>query len=158
MELENMIDSQTKVFDFIASNFYDYNISDQELLKNNDSIFSYKFNKALSWPPKDYTIFGLKINDQYAYQINDKFCLYLLMDVDKSSLDVVINRLGTPSNITLEDYEMGDFDFLVWHKEGIDLTIKKDRMGILREPDKLKINLLISNMDYREIFSTEKIF
>lgn len=159
MELENIIDSQDKVVDFIASNFFDHTISGQELAINNHSMFSYKFNRALALPFIDYTLFGLNINNQYAYQIsNDKFCLYLLMDVNKDSLDIVVNKLGTPSNITFEDYEMGDFDFLVWHKKGIDLTIIKDRMAIMREPEKLKINLLITNMDYREIINTEKIF
>lgn len=159
MEVENIIDSQDKVVNFIASNFFDHTVSSQELVTNNHSMYSYKFNKVLSLSFIDYTLFGLNINDQYAYQINnDKFCLYLLMDLNKDSLDVVVNKLGNPSNITIEDYEMGDFDFLVWHKEGIDLTIVKDRMGIMREPDKLKINLLITNMDYKEIINTEKIF
>ncbi|SFF07408.1 hypothetical protein SAMN05518672_11576 [Chitinophaga sp. CF118] len=159
MELENIIDSQDKMVNFISTNFFDHNISNQELAINNHSMFSYKFNRALTLPFIDYTLFGLKINDQFAYQINnDKFCLYLLMDIDKDALDIVVNRLGHPANVTSEDYETGDFDFLAWHKKGIDLTIMKDRMSTMREPEKLKINLLITNMDYRDLISTEKIF
>lgn len=159
MDLDKTITNPKSILDLIASEFFEYEISDIEKLENGHPLFSYQVNKAALQNGKRYTLFGKPVNNLYAYTRDENsFCLYIAMKIDKVSLDNIIEHFGFPENIEKGDYETGDFDFLAWHWMNLEALLTKDRTGIIQEFGIINAILLITNMKYSESFSSERIF
>lgn len=159
MELDKIITKESTLPGFIDENLSDFSMSKMEKLKVRYPLIFNKVNKKLVEPGKACMLFGIPINDIYAFRMGgESFCLYLLLDIDAGRLGHIVDSLGMPQNVTAEDYEARDFDFLAWHPPGIDILLYEYRWGAVQEPGKAKSIIEVTNMRPNDILCTEPIF
>lgn len=126
-EISKMILSTEQLSKFIINKFKHFKATKSELLKENHPLVSQRFNMILNDTTTNYTLTGLPVRTLYAYLKNDKrIALYVLMDVDYQQTKNLIDLFGMPWNITLEDYEIGDFEMLLWDKNLFEVSMLHD--------------------------------
>ncbi|QEH41019.1 hypothetical protein [Chitinophaga sp. XS-30] len=158
MELDKIITKESTVPGFIDENFSDFAMSKMEKQKTRHPLILNKVNRKLVQPGKAYMLFGNPINDIYAFRKDERsFCLYLFLSIDAGSLGHIVDGFGMPQNVTAEDYETRDFDFLAWHPPGIDILLYEYRWGAVQEPGKTKSIIEVTNMHHDDLLCTERI-
>ncbi|HVI46715.1 MAG TPA: hypothetical protein VM802_17685 [Chitinophaga sp.] len=158
MNLDKILNDGATVRAFVDSELINYNVSINEKIETNHPLLLYNFNK-IQPEKKVYTIFNLPVDKVLAYKKDsEQFCLFLLMEFNKDSLNVFAERLGYAHNVTTDDYKAGDFDFLAWHWKDMEAFILPDRVSMGKYPGTNRVIVQVTNMDLKEVLSSEKIF
>lgn len=160
MDIGNILFNITEIKSFIKSKFRNATFDRQELLLNSHSLCSSEFNLEFTEDIKSYTLFNLPVLDLYAYQETaDDVCLYVLMDMDKVEFFSFVEHAGQPENVLPEDIVSGDFDFLAWHRPGMDITMMKDHFQRSETVGHFSVIITVTNIkqstllaDLRDLF------
>jgi hypothetical protein len=132
---------------FIQENSVNFTLAEDVDL--NEMPFSiYKVNREIRKPSVQYALYGIPLHEIYAYvDSNAQFCLYAVMSLEKG-FNPLTDMIGMPENVTQEDFEALDFDFLFWElKKEIKITIFPYRSS--KWPRTCLIHIM--TMDFKDI-------
>jgi hypothetical protein len=117
-------------------------------------FFTYKVNREIKTQSDKYSLYGIPLHEIYAYiDSNEQFCLYAVMSLEKG-FNPLTDVIGMPENVTQEDFEALDFDFLFWElKNEITITVFPHRSS--KWPRACLIYIM--NMDFKDILR-EKVY
>lgn len=159
MSLDKIVGNKTEALKFIDSEMISYDLPLSDKIKLNHSLLLYQFNKIKVQNRTGNAIFGLPVNSVFAFQKDaENFCIYLLIELDQHDLGIIAQNIGYANNVTQDDYQNGDFDFLSWHLHDMDAIIIKDRMSSGGQPGKSSFILCLTNMKMKDIVCSEKLF
>jgi hypothetical protein len=138
-ELKNFINNKDEFITYSATKF--------DLLELNHPIDIYNFNRIVKNDKIRLKLLGIPVKELYGYVKNSEYyCLYLLINIDnREQINRFIAELGSPWNITKEDYEKGDFDMLLWQKNEL-------KISIMRNFDRYKL-LTITNLPLADLIN-----
>ncbi|MBB6111797.1 hypothetical protein HDF23_004569 [Mucilaginibacter lappiensis] len=125
IEVNNIFLKEGYLKELIKSDFISFKIDQEDALKH--TIGHYKINLRLKYPQRLYSLFNKPIMQMYGYlKNNDQFCLYILIEMDSmSDINGLIDLLGMPWNVSEKDYNLGDFDMLLWEKNKYDISLMR---------------------------------
>ncbi|MGF1922834.1 MAG: hypothetical protein ACQUHE_01545 [Bacteroidia bacterium] len=155
MELNEIVVDSNKLSKFVRENFKPLVITKLKKTELDHPLLMLNFNRALKNTDIRFTAFGLNVDDIYVY-MSDKggFCTFLLMEILPYEFDNIVEKLGFPENMPKEDYLNGDYDFLVWSRNGFDVYVNKNHAG---KDKKNKYIVQLLNMQYEEIIDMTAI-
>ncbi|ANE52071.1 hypothetical protein [Flavisolibacter tropicus] len=158
MDLNEILPKSENIQHFIDEQMLPCSYDRIELVKSSHSLSIENFNRKLK-EIRPYTLGEFLINDIYAYRPSTtSYCLYLLLDLSSRFIDSLILLFGSPFNVTMEDVEKRDFDFLHWEINDIDITLRRDHGGNYTSRTKKKVILSFTNMHLDDLLNKEKIF
>lgn len=159
MSLDKVIGNKTEALKFIESEMISYDLSLNDKINLNHALLLFQFNKIKVPNRTENAIFGLPVNGVFALKKDsENFCIYLLIELDQNDLGAIAQSIGYADNVTREDFQNGDFDFLSWHLQDMDAIILKDTMSKGGRPAKSSFILCLTNMKMKDIVSSEKLF
>jgi hypothetical protein len=160
MELQDIIKNEDSIKQFIDTAFDNIFLEKEKLLESGHSLAFEKFNKKIKINNNHLSVHLIPIVDAFAYKANDSnFALYLLINVDKEKIDMLVKGLGLPENI--EEYsaiELGQFAFLNWKFESLSFWLDKDVFANNKYKTANKCILTITNMPISDVRNDENIF
>ncbi|WP_172334051.1 hypothetical protein [Mucilaginibacter sp. SG564] len=127
-ELKDIIFNERLLTSFVKSKFIPIKNTKRALLENNHPLGSYNFNRVIRSAFTSYSLMSIPVTGLYAYLKDDnQVCLYLLIQLTGyKQVDTLIDQIGWPWNITKEDYELRDFESLLWQKQQLEITLSKN--------------------------------
>jgi hypothetical protein len=154
MDLKKLSNQPDSCIAFIYKNMQPYTFQ-----LNEDSpaqaLSFYNINRILSANSTNYSFCENPVQHIYAwFKDSTQFCLYLLTDLHAEYLDRVSKELGYPDNITREDFDNRDFDFLDWYKSR-PLNVAIFRNFERRSPKGCIV--IITNMKWDELGRKESL-
>lgn len=107
-----------------------------------------------------YTFCGIPVTELYAYKASgSSYCLYLIIDFASDSfLSTIVSNLGAPENATQEELKKGDFDFLFWPVNNLEIWLSKEGFGSYANRVNNRVTLIFTNMEFSDLLDTERIF
>jgi len=153
-ELKEIVFSEEKLSLFIKSEFIPSKNTKRALLESNHPLGTYNFNRVLKGSLKSYSLMGIPIMGLYAYvKNNNQICLYLQLSLTGyKQIDILMDEMGLPWNITKEDYELRDFEMLLWQKQHLEILLSKNfDYGSPQSENLMKI----TNMPLTELINTD---
>jgi len=159
MSLDKIAGSKTEALKFIDAEMMSYDLPLSDKINLNHPLLLYQFNRIKAQNRTENTIYGLPVNGVFALKKDsENFCIYLLIELDQNDLGTIAQSVGYADNVTREDFQNGDFDFLSWHLQDMDAIIMKDTMSIGGRPAKSNFILCLTNMKMKDIVNSEKLF
>ena len=153
-ELKDIVFNEGKLVSFIKSEFIPLKNTKRALLESNHPLGAYNFNRAPKGSLKSYSLVGIPITGLYAYvKNNNQVCLFLLLPfTGYKQVDILMDEIGWPWNITKEDYELRDFEMLLWQEQHLEILLSKNfDYGNLQGGNLMKI----TNMPLTELINTD---
>jgi hypothetical protein len=151
-ELKEIIKSFDSIKIFLNENFTDCNLTKNQLLKVNHNLYAYKFNKTLNKSDDKFTLNGLPIKYIYGLVENEKeIALYIFVDIDHTQTKLLVDLFGMPWNVLKDDYEIGDYDMLLWDDPSYEISMLHDFVTGTSRNSRL---LIISNISFKNLPNT----
>jgi hypothetical protein len=112
-----------------------------------------EFNREQDESTKSYFLIDAPVDRLYAYQTDSGLALYVLMDLDRSKADRFMAAWGLPENVeTKEEVESGDFPFLHWRFDPLDMFVTRDRFA-----QGAKWVIVITDMKYADLLNKDPL-
>ena len=157
MDLKSLVHDSNQLRAFIIDELVDCSYNRVELAINNHSLSPFNFNKCGNIKNK-YSLTGIPVNEVYGFLDDGDFAIYFLMDWNKQRLEAILSALEDPENATRDEVLNFQFQFLAWKIGNLDILITPDRFGNFKSTSNEKCILLITNLNYKDLINTEKIF
>ena len=158
MELHEIIKDKNSISTFIDQNFELIVVDRKTLIDTSHSLVFEEFNRKIKPNNKYISVYGIPVNDAYAYKKDSSFALYLLVEVDINNIEQIVKYLGLPENI--EEYteiKSGQFAFLNWKFDSLFFWLDKDIFANSKYKTSNKCILTITNMSISQIRNKEKL-
>ncbi|WEK18802.1 MAG: hypothetical protein P0Y49_18665 [Candidatus Pedobacter colombiensis] len=151
MDLSTIINDKTKAIQFINQNFTSN--EDQSPLSPFAPLFMYRINRIIKDKSISFNFYGIPSLTIDAYiKSKTEFTIYFSAKIkDMLGFNKITNQLGYPVNITVEDYDAGDFDFLNWRQDGFEIFashLHREEANIL---------FTIGNISFKELLKIDNI-
>lgn len=155
IEISNIILNDKNLKKFIEENFQYINMNKVEKIQAKHPLLLLNFNRSQKHKDNHFALFGMDINDIYIFENgHSKYCTFLIMEIPNNDFRKFVENLGYPENISKEDYENREYDFLYWNYSGFEIFINKNHSS---ENKKNYYIIQALNMPYKEIMDFSKI-
>jgi hypothetical protein len=137
---------------FIESDFKPFKLSQNELLVQKNPLSSKNMNREVKSLDKTYKLLSLPIIKINCFYKNDtEGAIFILMNINSEEILNFVNALGIPENTLKEDFEKGDYDILMWRKNGFEITIQNSFID--KYSKDIKIVTISHVINYMDLFN-----
>jgi hypothetical protein len=137
---------------FIESDFKPFKLSQYELLVQKNPLSSKNMNREVKSLDKAYKLLNLPIIKINCFYKNDnEGAIFILMNINSEEILNFVNALGIPENTLKEDFERGDYDILMWRKNGFEILIQNSFID--RYSKDIKIVTISHVINYMELYN-----
>lgn len=151
MDLSTIIKDEEKAMKFINHNF----ISNENApaLSSSHSLFMYRINRIVKNKSTSFVFYGIPSVAIDAYvKSKTEYIIYFRAKIkDMLGFKKITDELGYPVNVTVEEYNTGDFDFLNWRQVGFEIFASH-----LREED-ANILFKIGTLTIKDLYKIENV-
>lgn len=154
LELCDILTKQESILTFLYDNFQPVEeLTVMQKIKH-PLIFS-RFNRKLRFEDSKHTFLSSPVDLLSAYEVQDnKFCLYIITDLDLQKLKLFSEKIGFPQNVFKEDFLNRDFEFLYWRYNDLEILFNHTHSTGYGS---LSWTIRIMNMKYQETMVSSSI-
>lgn len=155
MEIGKTIFNHKELVSFVKERFESVSFSKAEKTEVEHPLMLLNFNRQPKNIGQAFSLFSVKVASIYVYETNEpKYCTFLILELLPKDLEKIVQNLGLPENVTRDEYDEGDYDFLYWRYSGFEVFLNRSHSGDSR---KNMYVMQVLNMPYRDIMDFSRI-